>query len=177
MLTIRDTSTLARAVEALKFLSDGNRLRILAALAESETCVCDLIDDLGLSQTLVSYHLAKLRKAGLVRARREAQWIYYSLDPEAWENLIAPLDGIVARRPLPPAAQYGTNHRCDMVAPDPERGACDCGETHAISNGRDPVALHLTDTDMLLSPAVLDRLADEVAARLAARLLDPPPSD
>src|SRR5215207_4446275 len=98
MFTLGDRSTLDQAAEALKFLGDGNRLRIVAALAESETCVCDLIDELDLPQTLVSYHLAKLRKAGLVRSRRSAQWVYYSLDPDAWESLIAPLDGIVARR-------------------------------------------------------------------------------
>jgi DNA-binding transcriptional ArsR family regulator len=178
MLTIRDKPTLDQAVEALKFLSDGNRLRILAALAESETCVCDLIDELDLSQTLVSYHLAKLRKAGLVRSRREAQWVYYSLDPEAWENLIAPLDGIMTRRSLPPAAAYGTNHRCDVVPPDPTRGACSCGNGHdASSNGRQASKSAVLGADALLSPDVLDRLTDEVASRLLTRLLDRPLGD
>ena len=172
MLAIGDRSTLDQAVETLKFLGDGNRLRILAALAESETCVCDLIDELDLPQTLVSYHLAKLRKAGLVRSRRSAQWVYYSLDPDAWENLIAPLDGIVARRPLPPAAAFGTNHRCDVVPPDPVRGAFSCGNGHAAgSNDRRVSAQEPADGD-LLSPDLIDRLADEVAERLMARLLE-----
>ena len=124
MLTTHDPSVFDEAVEALKFLSDRNRLRILAVLRRAETCVCDVIDELDLPQSLVSYHLGKLKKAGLVRTRRDAQWIYYSLDPDAWARLIAPLAGVVASTPLPPEASYGASHRCDLVPPDPAHGAC-----------------------------------------------------
>jgi ArsR family transcriptional regulator, arsenate/arsenite/antimonite-responsive transcriptional repressor len=124
MLTIQDTATIDQAVEALKFLSDRNRLRILSALARAETCVCDLIDELDLPQPLVSYHLRKLRDAGLVRTRRDAQWIYYSLDPAAWDALVAPLAGLFPAGPLPPEAAFGASHRCDLVPPDPAHGAC-----------------------------------------------------
>jgi ArsR family transcriptional regulator len=169
MLTIRDKTTFDQAVEALKFLADGNRLRILAALAADETCVCDLIDDLDLSQTLVSYHLGKLRKAGLVRARRDAQWMYYSLDAEAWQQLIEPLSGLVLPAPLPPSASYGSSHRCATVPADPARGACDCDDPDCGS--RADAAPGVDDTDAApLSPAALDRLTDEVLARLLDRL-------
>ena len=124
MLAIRDDAAIDEAVEALKFLSDRNRLRILTALTRAETCVCDLIDELGLPQPLVSYHLGKLRKAGLVRARRDAQWIYYSLDPDAWARLTAPLSGLLGPVHLPPEAAYGASDRCALVPPDPARGAC-----------------------------------------------------
>ena len=123
MLSVRDDAALDQAVEALKFLSDRNRLRILAALTRAETCVCDLIDELALPQPLVSYHLRKLRDAGLVRARREAQWIYYSLEPEAWRQLVAPLAGLFPIGPLPPEAAFGASHRCDLIPADPARGA------------------------------------------------------
>jgi ArsR family transcriptional regulator len=123
MITLQHPATIDQSVEALKFLSDANRLRILAALAQAETCVCDLIDELGLSQTLVSYHLGKLRKMGLVRVRREAQWSYYSLDSDAWQQLVAPLASLLAAAPLPPGAQYGASHRCDTVPADPSKGA------------------------------------------------------
>lgn len=114
---------LDQAVAALKFLSDRNRLRILAALTRSEACVCDLIEGLGLPQPLVSYHLGKLRKAGLVRARRDAQWVYYSLAPDAWTAMAAPLAGLLDAAPLPPEAAYGANTRCRLVPPDPDLGA------------------------------------------------------
>jgi DNA-binding transcriptional ArsR family regulator len=124
MLTIQDATAIDAAVETLKFLSERNRLRILAALSRAETCVCDLIDELRLPQPLISYHLGKLKKAGLVRARRDAQWVYYSLDPEAWDRLIEPVADLLNLGPLPPAAAYGASHRCDLVLPDPARGAC-----------------------------------------------------
>ena len=123
MLAARDAAALDQAVETLKFLSDRNRLRVLSALARAETCVCDLIDELDLPQPLVSYHLSKLRRAGLVRVRRDAQWMYYSLDPEAWRQLTAPLGDLFGTEPLPPEAAYGASHRCDSMPPDPARGA------------------------------------------------------
>ncbi len=119
------------AVDALKFLSDRNRLRILSVLTRAETCVCDLIDELELPQSLVSYHLGKLKKAGLVRTRRDAQWIYYSLDPDAWARLIAPLAGVVSpsrspRRPptVPAAAAISCRRTLPACADDGEAECC-----------------------------------------------------
>lgn len=123
-----EVSHLDAAVDALKFLSDKNRLRILTALTRAETCVCDLIDELDLPQPLVSYHLGKLRKAGLVQARRDAQWIYYSLEPAAWERLLAPLAGMLNLSTLPLEAAFGASNRCDAFPADPARGACACPE-------------------------------------------------
>ncbi len=60
-------------------LGDENRLRIVEALRRGERCVCELQDDLGLGQSLLSHHLRTLREAGLVRARREGRWAHYSL--------------------------------------------------------------------------------------------------
>lgn len=127
MLAIRDETTIDEAIDALKFLGDKNRLRILATLARAETCVCDLIDQLDLPQPLVSYHLRKLRDAGLVRGRRQAQWIYYSLDPEAWRRLVAPLAGLFPLGELPPEAAFGASDRCALVPADPDHGACPDG--------------------------------------------------
>jgi len=124
MLEIRDDAAIDEAIEALKFLGDKNRLRILSTLARAETCVCDLIDALDLPQPLVSYHLRKLRDAGLVRSRRQAQWIYYSLDPEAWRRLVAPLAGLFPVGGLPPEAAFGASDRCDLLPADPDHGAC-----------------------------------------------------
>ena len=124
MQTTTSDAAIDQVVETLKFLSDRNRLRIVTTLAREETCVCDLIDELDLSQPLVSYHLAKLRKAGLVRARREARWIYYSLDPEAWSALSMPLAPLFGTGELSLRAAYGASSRCDRMPPDPEHGAC-----------------------------------------------------
>lgn len=62
--------------------ADRTRLRILCLLrAWPELCVCELIETLGVPQAKVSRHLAYLRKAGLVRARKEGLWSYYALLP------------------------------------------------------------------------------------------------
>jgi DNA-binding transcriptional ArsR family regulator len=112
-------------VETLKFLGDGNRLRILRILSQRESCVCELIDQIGLPQPLISYHLRRLRAAGLVRTRRKAQWVYYSIDPDAWRSLIAPLMHHYLPTEFPPQAAYGASDFCDSRMPSPALGAID----------------------------------------------------
>jgi ArsR family transcriptional regulator len=63
-------------------LSDERRLRILASLRGGELCVCDLQDELGMAQSLLSFHLKALRDAGLVSVRRTGRWAHYSIDPD-----------------------------------------------------------------------------------------------
>lgn len=76
----------------LKLLGNGNRLRILCQLAEgSDKSVNCLADQLNLSQSALSQHLAKMREDGLVSGRREAQTIYYSLSDSNAEQLLAVL--------------------------------------------------------------------------------------
>ncbi len=70
----------------LRALADETRLRIFALLTKDELCVCEIEDVLGLPQSLVSNHLAVLRRAGLVKARRDAEdarWIFYRADAKA----------------------------------------------------------------------------------------------
>lgn len=66
----------------LKALADENRVRALLALRRGELCVCQLIALLGLAPSTVSKHLAVLRQAGLVVARKQGRWIYYRLPGE-----------------------------------------------------------------------------------------------
>lgn len=69
-----------------KTLSDVNRLRIVRRLAQGEASVTELIDHVGLSQPLVSWHLGKLRIAGLVETRRAGRETVTRLIPEAWDR-------------------------------------------------------------------------------------------
>jgi ArsR family transcriptional regulator len=62
-------------------LSDRTRLRIVHLLRQGETCVCDLVAVIKSPQPKISRHLAYLRRAGIVDARRDGQWIYYRLAP------------------------------------------------------------------------------------------------
>lgn len=66
-----------------KVLSDQTRFDILSLLLSREMCVCELVDQLKLSQSLISHHLYHLKVTGLVRMRREGTWIFYSVDEES----------------------------------------------------------------------------------------------
>lgn len=64
-------------------LSDSTRLRIMMLIArEGELCVCELMSALNESQPKISRHLAAMRNAGCVSARREGTWMHYRLDPD-----------------------------------------------------------------------------------------------
>jgi DNA-binding transcriptional ArsR family regulator len=63
---------------ALKALADPNRLRIMNLLQEGTLCVCDLENILGLNQSNLSRHLARLKQAGMVTAEKKALFTYYS---------------------------------------------------------------------------------------------------
>ena len=60
-------------------LADGNRLRLLNLMRGGEICVCHLQGVLQTNQPKISRHLAYLRKAGLVEARRDGKWTHYRL--------------------------------------------------------------------------------------------------
>jgi ArsR family transcriptional regulator len=58
-------------------LGDPTRLRLLNLMAEQEICVCYFTEVIGAPQPKISRHLAYLRRAGLVAARREGKWMHY----------------------------------------------------------------------------------------------------
>ncbi|MFZ5853700.1 MAG: ArsR/SmtB family transcription factor [Chloroflexota bacterium] len=72
-----------------KALADVNRLRIVQRLAHGPASVTELIDHVGLSQPLVSWHLGRLRAAGLVATRRNGRETVCSLRPEAFAESAA----------------------------------------------------------------------------------------
>ena len=73
-------------------LADPTRLRLLHLMKDGEICVCFLQGVLQTNQPKVSRHLAYLRNAGVVDARREGKWMYYSLKQQA-----GGLDPVVAQ--------------------------------------------------------------------------------
>lgn len=80
-----------QAATLLKALSNRRRLLILCRLTEGEMSVGSLAASLGLSQSALSQHLARLRARGLVRTRRDAQTIYYALAGEEAPRIMAAL--------------------------------------------------------------------------------------
>lgn len=71
--------TLYDLTELFRIFGDSTRIRILYVLFEAEMCVCDIASLLGMTQSAISHQLQVLKKAKLVRYRREGKTIFYSL--------------------------------------------------------------------------------------------------
>ena len=65
--------------KVFKAFCDENRLRVLERLRGGEKCACKLIEDLGIGQSALSYHMKILVESGVVSARQEGKWTHYSL--------------------------------------------------------------------------------------------------
>jgi ArsR family transcriptional regulator len=103
------------AVRVFAALADPARLRVLAVLADSQQCVCDIQSAAPMAANLLSYHLRTLREAGLVEGTRRGRFIDYRLTDRAAELIRAALSGAgftaAIQRPLERAPD------CDVVAP------------------------------------------------------------
>ncbi|WP_214001071.1 metalloregulator ArsR/SmtB family transcription factor [Arsukibacterium sp.] len=78
-------------VNFFKLLAEQQRLQLtMLIIRQGELCVCELTGATGLIQPTVSRHLNILRKAGLLLARRQGQWVFYRLNPQLpdWITLV-----------------------------------------------------------------------------------------
>ncbi|HJQ34152.1 MAG TPA: metalloregulator ArsR/SmtB family transcription factor [Pyrinomonadaceae bacterium] len=73
----------AQAELLFRALADRTRLRLLNLMAAGEVCVCFFVEVLGEGQPKISRHLAYLRRAGVVSARREGKWMHYRISTPA----------------------------------------------------------------------------------------------
>lgn len=90
-LAASDAEALAQTMKAL---ADPTRLRLLsivAASADHEACVCDLIEPVGLSQPTVSHHLKILTEAGFLTRSKRGTWAYFRLVPGALDRIASVL--------------------------------------------------------------------------------------
>lgn len=65
--------------ELFKIFGDSTRIKILYVLFESEMCVCDIANLLGMTQSAISHQLRALKQSKLVKYRREGKTVFYSL--------------------------------------------------------------------------------------------------
>jgi ArsR family transcriptional regulator len=101
-MSTRTAGTQGEVAGLFHALSDPTRLDVLRRLRRGERCVCDLMDALDAAQSRLSFHLKVLRDAGLVRGRRDGQWVYYTLVPAAIEQLQGYLGDMVPAFPAHP---------------------------------------------------------------------------
>lgn len=113
--------TLDRRYQAL---SDPKRRRILALLREGERCVCELVDAMEVSQSLLSFHLKTLKEADLVDDRRDGRWVHYRTRPDALAGLQAHLSALAPGSDGAegdPAGDAGPGSGADDGAEEPYR--------------------------------------------------------
>lgn len=76
-------------------LADPTRLRLLNLMAGREVCVCFFVEILGQPQPKISRHLAYLRSAGIVRARREGKWMHYRIEWPSDAGAVSILEAVL----------------------------------------------------------------------------------
>ena len=83
-----DDDILCDLAELYRVFGDSTRIRILYALFESEMCVCDIAQVLGMSISAISHQLRVLKQARLVKYRREGKTVFYSLYDDHVRSII-----------------------------------------------------------------------------------------
>jgi len=96
-------------LQRFQAVAEETRLAIVGLLSRGERCVCELQAELDAAQSRLSFHLKKLKEAGVISDRRAGRWVYYRLVPEALEEMRSVLGEL-----KPEAGEEWT----------PERGSC-----------------------------------------------------
>lgn len=89
--TLPSDETLEDHAAILKSIADPTRLKIIYLLKNGELCVCQILEAINKSQSTISHHLNKMKKEGVLSARKQGKWIYYKL---ANENITDNLEEI-----------------------------------------------------------------------------------
>ena len=95
-----------KLIEFFKAMGEDTRVKIIDMLLNEEMCICELIEELGLSQSAVSHHVKILKQAELVNDRRDGKWTYYSINVPGFEkhlksmqeNLFIPISGYTYKK-------------------------------------------------------------------------------
>ncbi len=100
-------------VNFFKAMGEDTRVKIITMLLKEEMCICELIEELGLSQSAVSHHVKILKQAEIVNDRRDGKWTYYSINKEGFaahldslhEKFIIPIEKYKYEQKLEPQAE------------------------------------------------------------------------
>ncbi len=98
--SVLDVEAATRLATMFKALGDPTRVRLLSLIAAhegGEACICDLTDNVGLSQGTVSHHMKSLTAAGLVSRDQRGKWAFYRVETETLTSLSNALQTTPAR--------------------------------------------------------------------------------
>ena len=129
----------ADLVTLFNALADRTRLRLLNLLAGGELCVCYFVELLDEAQPKISRHLAYLRRAGIVAARRDGKWMHYRIvmpsDPLQAGVLECALGALAADRQMQRDRERLARACCAVKLPEPLQHAPRPEMTRARANG------------------------------------------
>lgn len=123
----------ARLAGLFAALADPTRLRLLNLMQGREVCVCYFVEILGQSQPKISRHLAYLRRAGIVSARREGKWMHYRIVRPTEAGEAAVLDAALA--------SLAQDKRMLADRANLERACCAPGKLVMLAGAPRPAAL------------------------------------
>lgn len=118
--------TAGRASRLLKAMGNERRLVILCHLSEREHSVTELCRLVGLSQSALSQHLAKLRRDNLVKTRRNAQTVLYSVSSPEVGKMLSALSDLFVNNALPSARTLERDSERSGGAETAQKGAALC---------------------------------------------------
>ena len=90
-----------------KAFCDENRLRIIALLQDGELCACELLKDLQMGQSTLSYHMKLLCEAGIVENRQDGKWAHYRISAQGSADAIRFLQALTTPRNHADACRSG----------------------------------------------------------------------
>lgn len=76
-------------VPSFKALADESRMKIIDMLSGGTLCACDILEELSITQSTLSYHMKILTDSGIVNSSREGAWVQYSLNQEKMGNILS----------------------------------------------------------------------------------------
>ncbi|TDX48971.1 ArsR/SmtB family transcription factor [Orenia marismortui] len=91
-------NNISNITEVLKALADNSRLEIINLLSCGKMCVCDIVEELDLSQPNISHHLKILKNADLIIATKRGRWIDYELNQDKFKGLQDDIEALVTKQ-------------------------------------------------------------------------------
>ena len=90
----------AKESKIFKALSEPVRLQIIDLISCGEMCACEILEFISISQSTLSHHMNVLIECGLVSSRKDATWVYYTINREGKEDLHRMIDGLMDKKEI-----------------------------------------------------------------------------
>ena len=103
-----------------KAYCDETRLEVLSLLQSGEKCACVLLSELAIGQSTLSYHMKILIESGIVSARKEGKWMYYSISEAGSKEALRLLKEITSATEGAPAPLDSVSDECKV-----SKGCCE----------------------------------------------------